>query len=136
MGFMAKASVLRFFSLISDPFPREHGVYVGSVPFSREQVYYESNLLEGVSLSANLLSPGFALIFVSLTRDYISMCVSILPKKRYEYDINTGFFETSVGALSTHGCHTQKGVFPSLLKAEATVDGRGRYRRYRKDQNR
>ena len=28
------------FSLISDPFPREHDFYVVSVPFSREQVYY------------------------------------------------------------------------------------------------
>ena len=109
-----------FYSLISDPFPREHGFYVGSVPFSREKVYYGSNLLEGVSLSANLLSPVFSLIYVSLTRDYISLCVSILPKKGYEYDINTGFFDSGAGALSTRGCHTQKGVFPSLLKAEAT----------------
>ena len=60
-----------FFSLISDPFPRELGFYVGSVPFSREHVYYGSNLLEGVSLSANLLSPVSALIFVSLTRDHV-----------------------------------------------------------------
>ena len=30
------------FSLISDPFPREHVFYVVSVPFSREQVYYGS----------------------------------------------------------------------------------------------
>ena len=30
------------FSLISDPFPREHVIYVVSVPFSREQVYYGS----------------------------------------------------------------------------------------------
>ena len=36
-----------FFSSISDPFPRDHGFYVGSVPFSREQVYYGA----GVSLS-------------------------------------------------------------------------------------
>ena len=27
------------FSLISDPFPRDHGVYVGFVPSSREQIY-------------------------------------------------------------------------------------------------
>ena len=40
-----------FFSLISDPFPREHGFYVGSVPLSREQAYCGSNLLEGVSPS-------------------------------------------------------------------------------------
>ena len=33
------------FSLISDPFPREHGFYVGSVPFSREQVYYGKCIL-------------------------------------------------------------------------------------------
>ena len=49
--------------MISDPFPREHGFYLGSVPLSREQGYYGSNLLEGVSLSAKLLSPvyyGFA----------------------------------------------------------------------------
>ena len=46
-----------FCSLISYPFPREHGFYVGSVPLSREQVYYGRYLLEGVSLSANLLSP-------------------------------------------------------------------------------
>ena len=33
-----------------------------------------------------------------------------------------GFFDSGARALSTRGCHTQKGVFPSPLKAEATDD--------------
>ena len=45
------------FSFISDPFPRVHDFYVGSVPFSREQVYYGSkcNLLEFRAVEADLV---------------------------------------------------------------------------------
>ena len=52
-----------FFSLIFDPFPREHGFYVGSVPSSREQVYNgnSSGLREQVSLCERNSSGGFKL---------------------------------------------------------------------------
>ena len=52
-----------FFSLISDPSPREHGFYVGSVPLSKDRVP-----------SANILSPVSSLIFVSFTRGRVSLC--------------------------------------------------------------
>ena len=84
------------FSLISDPVPGEHGYYVGFVPFSRERGYYGSNLLEGVSLRANLLFPVSALIFVSLTRDLFCLCERIFSGSNDDFDSSrdhTSFYE-------------------------------------------
>ena len=52
-GVHGKSICPSIFSLISDPFPREHGFYVGSVPLSRDRVFLcERNFSgEGVSLS-------------------------------------------------------------------------------------
>ena len=108
-----------FFSLISDPFPREHGFYVGSVPFSREQVYYGSNLLEGISLSANLLSPVSAVIFVSLTRHHVCICERNFSGSNDDFDsfLSSDLLEMLLSPLNRKtddGC-----LFPSGFRGLA-----------------
>ena len=68
-GVHGESILSSIFSLISDPFPREYDFHVISVPCSREQDYYGSNLFEfaltgllaGSSHSEGL--HGFSLIF-------------------------------------------------------------------------
>ena len=64
-GVHGESTCSSFFSLISCPCPREHGFYVGSVPFSREQVYYgvdggplPSSVRDKAIISSGLLKKG------------------------------------------------------------------------------
>ena len=112
---MAKASVLRFFSLISDPFPREHGFYVGSVHLSRDRVP-----------SANILSPVSSLIFVSFTRGRVSLhernffvCINVPDTEIYSKGAALVF--VGCGGLFTRESHYHKWV--SHSKNGKEIDG-------------
>ena len=48
-GVHGESILSSIFSLITDPFPREYDFYVVTVPCSREQEYYGSNLIEFAS---------------------------------------------------------------------------------------
>ena len=90
------------FSLISDPFPRGYGLYMGSVPFSRKQVYYGSkcNLLEFRAVEAVLV----IVLPVALKRDSLYL------------GSGDGSLPLSLGSIYP---------YPTLFEGQKSVDDAG-----------
>ena len=110
------------FSLIFDPFPREHGFYVGFVPSSREQVYYgnSSVLREQVSLCERNSSGGFKL---PDTENTPMGAVMMLPGKASSGLSKKGLLCVLVeDAAFTGSGLSSKGQFSVLVEVVGTDD--------------